>query len=152
MKKTASNNFIFFNENGLQYYDVTNEKAYTQNCFDITNCGISFNADGTKFAVADFGGNVFVFSTEQQDLMPKPIAQATIGIPVRTLVWVHQTNHIVVGCVGGYLYHWDGIGEQINLIKQTNDHTINIVRAFKDLIIFGTSDGFVHIMDANELK
>jgi hypothetical protein len=36
---------------------------YTQNCFDITNCGISLNKNGTYFSVADFGGNIYIFTT-----------------------------------------------------------------------------------------
>lgn len=61
--KLSGENFIFFNENGLEYYKIDTHKIFTQNCFDITNCGISFNSDASKFVVADFGGNVYIFST-----------------------------------------------------------------------------------------
>lgn len=28
-------------------------------------------------------------------------------MPVRSLVWCHDTDNIIIGCVGGYLYKWD---------------------------------------------
>lgn len=83
----------------------------SHNFFDITNCGISFNADASHFAIADFGGNLYIFSADDQSLIPNPITRALIGIPIRTLVWCHDTGHIIAGCVGGYLFKWDGQSE-----------------------------------------
>ena len=48
--------------------------------------------------------------------MPEPLTRVFIGIPVRSLAWCHDTDNIVVGCVGGYLYSWDGESEMANLI------------------------------------
>lgn len=38
------------------------------------------------------------------------------------------------------------------MICQTNDHTVNIVRYYSGFVIFGTSDGFVHIMESSTLE
>lgn len=80
----------------------------SKNFFDITNCGISFNSDGSLFATADFGGNLFIFDTNQHSLIPQPVSQVMLGIPVRSLVWCYDTNNIIAGCVGGFLFKWDG--------------------------------------------
>lgn len=128
--KLHPHNFIFFSENGLQYYESDSHKSYCQVFFDITNCGISLNQDGSKFAVADFGGNIYTFSTDSNNVIPVALSKAFVGIPVRTLVWCYDTNRIIIGCVGGYLYCWDGVSEDPELITQTNDHTVNIVRYF----------------------
>ena len=63
--------------------------------------------------VADFGGNIYVFSTEIENTVPVFLARVTIGIPVRTLTWCRniEDNLIVIGCVGGSLFSWDGVSE-----------------------------------------
>lgn len=122
--------YIFFNENGLEYYSSTTQKVSTQNCFDITNCGIALNSNSTKLAVADFGGNVYIFAPTETSLVPQPLARILIGIPVRSLTWCHDTDRIVIGCVGGYLWVWDGVAEEATMLCQTNDHTVNIVRYY----------------------
>lgn len=82
---------------------------HSQNLFDITNCGISLNKDGTQFAIADFGGNIYTFSTSMINMAPVPITKICVCMPIRTLVWCHDTDRIIVGCVGGFLYSWDGL-------------------------------------------
>lgn len=61
--KPFKDNYYLFNEYGLHFYESQTSITYSQNCFDITNCGISLNKDGSLFAVADFGGNVYTFTT-----------------------------------------------------------------------------------------
>ena len=62
--------------------------------------------------MADFGGNVFIFNTETHNTAPVYLRKTNIGIPVRTLTWCRNTNGnnlIVIGCVGGSLFTWDGV-------------------------------------------
>ena len=73
-----------------------------------------------------------------------------MGIPVRTLVWCHDTNQILIGCVGGSFFSWDGASEECNLLVQL-DHTINILRYFEGYVYMGTSDGFVHVIHSETL-
>ena len=61
--KPDGDNLYLFNEYGLHFYETSSQKTYSQNCFDITNCGINLNKDGSCFTVADFGGNVYTFTT-----------------------------------------------------------------------------------------
>ena len=61
--KPSGDDFYLFNEYGLHYYESNSKKTYSQNCFDITNCGISLNKDGSLFTVADFGGTIYTFTT-----------------------------------------------------------------------------------------
>ena len=152
--KPHHSHFYLFNENGLHYYCAEEKKTYSQNCFDITNCGLSLNEDGSKFAVADFGGNIYVFSTEIDNTVPVFLAKVTIGIPVRTLTWCKNSgsNLIVIGCVGGSLFSWDGLSEEANFLMQL-DHTINILRYFEyGFVLMGTSDGFVHILHSETME
>lgn len=46
--------FYLFNERGLHFYDNESKKTVTSSIYNITNCGISFNKDGSKFALGDF--------------------------------------------------------------------------------------------------
>jgi hypothetical protein len=80
------------------------------------------------FAVADFGGTLFVFNTENNSVLPDPLFNVFIGIPIRTIVWCPFTNNIAIGCVGGGLYWWQYGHPEATLILQS-DHTINILRA-----------------------
>lgn len=80
------------------------------------------------FAVADFGGSLFIFLTESTYILPSPIFTVLIGKPIRTIVWCPFTNNIVIGCVGGSLYWWQYGNTEATFIQQT-DHTFNILRA-----------------------
>ena len=148
--KPSGDDFYLFNEYGLHYYEESTKKTYSQNCFDITNCGISLNKDGSLFTVADFGGSVYTFTTEQTNIVPVPLSQVNMGIPVRTIVWCHDSNKILIGCVGGTLFCWDGFSEECNLVNQLN-HTINILRYFDGYVFMGTSDGFVHVLHSETI-
>ena len=55
--------YYLFNEYGLHLYCSKAKKTFSQACFDITNCGVSLNRNATLFTVADFGGNVYTFTT-----------------------------------------------------------------------------------------
>ena len=61
--KTLGKDLYLFNENGLHFYEASTSKTYSHFCFDITNCGLSLNANGSMLAVGDFGGNVYTFPT-----------------------------------------------------------------------------------------
>ena len=80
-----------------------------------------------------------------------PTGRVSTGIPVRTLVWCHETNKIVIGCVGGTLFSWDCISPEANFVTQL-DHTINILRYYERFVLMGTSDGYVHILDEQTME
>ena len=104
--KFSTEGIYTLNQNGFHFYSFDQKKTYTQSLFSITNCGISFNSDGSMFAVADFGGSFFVFNTENDSALPDPLFNVFVGIPIRTIVWCPSTNNIAIGCVGGGLYWW----------------------------------------------
>jgi hypothetical protein len=57
-------------------------------------------------AVADFGGSLYIFHYENNNLMPEPIYTVFVGIPIRSIAWCGKTNNIAIGCVGGSLFFW----------------------------------------------
>lgn len=80
------------------------------------------------------------------------MAKTCVGVPIRTLVWCHDSNKIIIGCLGGYLYSWDGFLQEPEFVFSTNYHTINIVRKFSNFFLLGTSNGYVHILSSSTLK
>ena len=81
-------NLYLFNENGLHFYCAETAHTFSQFCFDITNCGVTFNRDGSRFAVADFGGSVYIFAADEENAtVPVYLSKVTVGMPVRSLAW-----------------------------------------------------------------
>ena len=138
--------FYLFNQNGLHHYCGVEDKTFSQGQFQITNCGLSMNQDGSVVAVGDFAGNVLLLSTSTDHFVPKPLLKANVGMPVRSIVWCTKENILLIGCVGGSLFAWNLQDAQPFFLDQS-DHSINILRYAHGKIFIGNSDGMVKILD-----
>jgi hypothetical protein len=98
------------------------------------------NKDGSLVVVGDFAGNISVLETHVHNLTPRPIKKANVGMPIRALVWCHNTDLIVIGCVGGSMFAWNTIDAEPVFVDQSNS-TVNTLKYAHGKIFIGTSDG-----------
>lgn len=103
MKFKPDGSFYSFNDSGLHYYDAGTKKTYSEQLFDITNCGLALSSDSTKVVVGDFVGNVYIFSMETG----LEIVRTFIGPPIRAIAWAEDVDKIVIGTTDGMLSIWN---------------------------------------------
>ena len=90
--------------------------------------------------VGDFAGNISVLETHAHNITPKPFKKANVGMPIRALVWCHNTDLIVIGCVGGSLFAWNIHDPEPIFLDQANA-TINTLKYAHGKVFIGNSNG-----------
>ncbi len=61
-------------------------------------------------------------------------------MPIRALVWCHNTELIVIGCVGGSLFVWNTHDPEPAFLDQLNT-TVNVLKYAHEKIFIGNSNG-----------
>jgi hypothetical protein len=97
--------------------------------------------------VGDFAGNLGIFETHSNNIIPKAIKKANVGMPIRALVWCHKTNIILIGCIGGSLFAWNTDDIEPTFIDQLGNATVNILRYAHGKVFIGTSNGEIKILN-----
>lgn len=137
LKFMENGSFYSFNDSGLHYYDAVNKKTYTEQLFDITNCGLSISSDSKKLVVGDFVGNVYIFSIETGE----EIKRTFIGPPIRAISWAEEVDTIFIGTTDGTLSVWNHTtSPEVEHLKSFNC-SINCIRTGRGLAIIGNSIG-----------